>query len=510
MSASFVGLTPCPAAPPAGPAYRATALAVVLVLLAPLAATRYAPIVDYPNHLARTFVLHHYGDVPAFATAYVRALVPIPNVAIDVIVSALQYVLPPVLAGKMFLLGVVLLWCWGCHLLGRAIHGRPTWLALPCMLLAYHGMFQYGFVNYSFGLGVYLVGLATWLARRRRWTAGGLALTAALATLAYLSHLSAYALFGVSAVVVTVHDLARRRTTLGAAVAGGLPFVPPLMLFAAFMRRGGQVGGIEWNGVAGKAIALFSVVRGYDLRVDLAVVAALGSVVTAALVAVWRRGRLTPDGPSLATSLVLFVLFILCPSVLFTSGGADVRVVPPAVVLGILAWHVDLPRRTAAALLGATLVLLAARTAAIGVAWRALDDRTARTIALLDRLPEGASLLPLFTPRAGLDLAKQDRALEHAPFYPVITRRAYVPLMFAVPAQQPIVARHDGWSTTTPQELFDRRLDEFQYVWTFGQPAPVMARLRACCDSVAADAGAELWRVRPRRTATSNVLSRAR
>ena len=477
--------------------YRVAALTVVTALLMPLLLTRYAPLVDYPNHLARTFILRHYAEVPSFAAGYTRSLAPIPNVAMDAIVVALEYVFPPVLAGKVFLLAIVLLWCAGCHLLGRAIHdGRPTWLALPCMLLAYHGPFQYGFVNYAFGLGVYFVGAAVWLSRRGRWAWGGLASATALALLAYLSHLSSYALFGVTAVVVTAYDVARRRVGIGQALLGGVPFVPPLVLFVLFMRGHGQVGQVQWNTLAGKGVALFSLVRGYDVRLDAVVAAALVVVTAAALFGAWRAGRLSADGACVVASVVLFALFLACPKDLFTSGGADVRVVPAAVVLGILAWRIDLPRRLGAPLLAAAVAVLLARTAAIAVAWSGLDARTAHAVALSERLPVGARVLDLFYPPDGADAAKRARVLEHAPYYAVITRQAFVPRLFASPAQQPLVAHEYVWGSTTRDALFDQHLDDFGYVWAYDPPPRISQRLHECCDSVAADVGVQLWRTR--------------
>lgn len=477
--------------------YAAVTAAIVLILVIPLLLVHYAPLVDYPNHLARAFILRHYIDVPSFAEAYTRTLVPIPNVAIDVIVVALQYVLPPVLAGKVFLIGVVLLWCAGCHLLGRAANGgRATWLAPPCMLLAYHGPFQYGFVNYALGLGVFFVATACWITYRAHWTVGRVATIAVLAIAAYLAHLSSYALLGVTAFVITLYDLTRRRITLAGAVTGGVPFVPPLLLFAKFMRGGGRVGRVEWNTLEGKAVALFSLIRAYSLRWDVVFAVALALVAAAAFVAARRYGRVQAHGALLASSLVLFVLFLACPKDLFTSGGADVRVVPAAIVLFVLSWRLEMPRPVATPLFVATVMLLLARLSTISVAWSDLDNRVAQSIGILDHLPEGARLLPMFTPSSGTDAAKRDRVLEHSPYYAVITRHAYVPLLFAVPSQQPLVARRYVWGTVLAGQIFDSHLSEFDYVWTFQPPSEIAKRLHACCDLVAENGAIALWRVR--------------
>src|SRR5215216_6470662 len=100
-------------------------LAGVLLCL-PVVFTNYVPLVDYPNHLARAYILHSYDQVPAYRAEYRVALGPLPNLAVDlVVVVGLSFFGLPA-AGKIFLITTVLLFVAGCHRLGRAIHGSPT------------------------------------------------------------------------------------------------------------------------------------------------------------------------------------------------------------------------------------------------------------------------------------------------------------------------------------------------------------------------------------------------
>lgn len=94
----------------------------------PILVVLYPPLADYPNHLARAYVLYNYNTNPAFR-AYERVFLPTPNIASDAALLLLQKVLPAETAGRLFLISIVLLFVLGCHLLGRAIHGRPTWPA---------------------------------------------------------------------------------------------------------------------------------------------------------------------------------------------------------------------------------------------------------------------------------------------------------------------------------------------------------------------------------------------
>src|SRR5438309_2632898 len=83
----------------------------------PVWLVEYPPLVDYPNHLARLYILYHYDEVPVFQERYDRAFVLLPDLAMEAFVLPLQVIVPVEIAGKIFLT-VVLLWVFlGFHLL---------------------------------------------------------------------------------------------------------------------------------------------------------------------------------------------------------------------------------------------------------------------------------------------------------------------------------------------------------------------------------------------------------
>ena len=118
----------------AGPAktgispYAAVLAAVVVLLQLALWAPAYNTLVDYPFHLARAWSLHNYDRTPALQAVFERSFAPIPNLAIDLIVPPLLNFMSPVVAGKVFLSLIVVLFALGCHNLAVAFYGRPTWV----------------------------------------------------------------------------------------------------------------------------------------------------------------------------------------------------------------------------------------------------------------------------------------------------------------------------------------------------------------------------------------------
>ena len=60
-----------------------TALAVCLALVAPFFAVDVPPVLDYPNHLARLYVLAFGASDPVLRTMYAPHWQIVPNHAID-------------------------------------------------------------------------------------------------------------------------------------------------------------------------------------------------------------------------------------------------------------------------------------------------------------------------------------------------------------------------------------------------------------------------------------------
>src|SRR5215471_9105585 len=65
--------------------------AVLVFLCLPVITTRYAPLVDYPSHLVRAYILSQYSQVPIYQHNYVEIREVIPNLAIDITVPVLLH-----------------------------------------------------------------------------------------------------------------------------------------------------------------------------------------------------------------------------------------------------------------------------------------------------------------------------------------------------------------------------------------------------------------------------------
>jgi hypothetical protein len=87
--------------------YRLTLAAAVGVLLKTLAVTEFPTLGDFPNHLARGYILAHVVDHPILARVYEINWSTIPNLEPDVLIVALQSAMPIYAAGRV-------VWPWPC------------------------------------------------------------------------------------------------------------------------------------------------------------------------------------------------------------------------------------------------------------------------------------------------------------------------------------------------------------------------------------------------------------
>ncbi len=442
----------------------------------------YPGMVDYPNHLVRCYILAHRHVDPVLAQRYVVLEQPIPNLAIESVVVPLNHLIPILVAGKIFLSLSALLFIAGCVALGYAITGKRSWMALPAAFTFYHSNLFYGFVNYVFGLGVFLLIFALWLRVRERMRWGYFALLCGLSLVAFLAHLSSIAFLAVSCVTVAVMDFmadrkpvmfVRRLVWLGC----------PAVLMLGFMKKSGTVGTIEWSTLSQKVIHLFAPIRSYSVAMDVLVLC----VSVVALAVLLRSGKLHRTA---VVGVVLFVLFLVTPHVLFTSSAADVRYMMPALLVALLSLEPSWGRREVV-VYGLLFGCLVARSAEIDYYWHIIDQREARVLHMGDAMPRNALVLGAFTSNESLS-AKLDRGFPHILTLWIVQHDALVSTLFTYPGQQPILDR----VTLCKDPKEESCVKQYDYVWTSTPNAErdaILARLAQPEDTFA---DTTLWRVR--------------
>src|SRR5215469_8775992 len=72
-------------------------------VISPLIWAKVPPLVDYPNHLARMWILVHRGDIAELAQNYILQWRILPDLAMDFVVPALSQLMPVLEAGRIFI-----------------------------------------------------------------------------------------------------------------------------------------------------------------------------------------------------------------------------------------------------------------------------------------------------------------------------------------------------------------------------------------------------------------------
>lgn len=137
------------------------------VLVLPVWAVKYPPLLDYPNHLASSYVLAHLHDSLPFHLWYAAEWGPYPYVAMEVILRALQLVVPAEVAGRLYLTFAVLALPAAMWFFLR--QSNPGQGAIACWALVgtHNIFFLLGYLNFYVGLAVGFLALGLWL----RWRA---------------------------------------------------------------------------------------------------------------------------------------------------------------------------------------------------------------------------------------------------------------------------------------------------------------------------------------------------
>jgi hypothetical protein len=429
---------------------RVCAAGLLFVALAsvPVFSTNLPPLVDYPNHLARFWIIAT-GDNAFYSVHWA----PLPNLAGDLIVPPLARIMPLEFAGKLFLVAIFALMLGGAIWLNRVATG--AWRLWPLLAAAflYNRTFLWGFINYLFGLGIALCGAALWLQLETARTWVRILASSLVALLCFFCHIAA---FGVYALVILGLEMRPAMNELGARLWLALcrrfalavaQFAGPAVLVIGWWHF--TEGGIGYSRIWRKADLLFSVFDNYSRPFDIACFALL--LILFAVLAWRRRLAMSPRlGPAVG---LVFAAYLLLPSQMLSGSGADHRI---AVALFVLLAASTAPRfssRRSANMMGAVvLVALVSRFAIIEAVWLSADRIYTADLAGLDSLPLGSKLAVAF-PSDAVN-ASAIPAL-HLPTLAVARRAAFVPTLFAYPAQQPIVVKpsYERLAVATPPTL---------------------------------------------------------
>ena len=443
-------------------------LALCAVLAAPLALVDVPPILDYPNHLARAYLLANGARHAGFADFFRPLWTVLPNLGTDLILVPLLRALPDTpaavhAAGRLLLAVIILLPVLGAIAYSRAVFHRASWWPFAAGLVAYNAAMLQGFLNFTAAIGLALLAAALWRLQRQARPARTILLAATASAGLFLVHMMGLGFFLLLIAAAELEWAWRRTRHLQRAAPGqvALPgalarallprilacvpiLVPPALLYAL-----SPLAAIEaapnWLTPGEKFANLLVPFVNYSLPLDLLTAA----ILVLLLAACAACGRLRAPFASVVALLCLAVLYVCAPFDFKGTAALDMRFAILAALLvfaGLLPSPAPRLLRAAAVLLA---TLFAVRMAVLALVWHGHNTDLAQLRATMAGVPPGSRvfLTSIGPPDAveywrrspaGRHLSNGTRTDYHLAALLVIERQSIWPYLFANPSQQPI------------------------------------------------------------------------
>jgi hypothetical protein len=348
---------------------------MILLAFVPFLYPTIPPVVDLGGHMGRYKVALDLSTSPYLREWFDFHWQPIGNLGVDLLVVPLAKLIGLEPATKLIVMSIPPVTVAGMLWVAREVHNRlpPTVaFALP---LAFGHPFLFGFVNFALSMALALLAFGLWLRLGRLGKSKLRALLfVPISFIVFIAHTFGWGMLGLlcfSAEAVRQHDRGKSWWMAGlrAAYHASAMALPALLIL---LWRSEATGGItaRWFDWGFKWEYLLRMFRDRWEPFDLFSAAVVLAVPVFALV----HPRLTLSRNLAFSGLVLAASYVLLPRIVFGSAYADMRLVPFAVAIFILAVRFKnettfpLAKWLAVAAVGFMLLRLAGTTASMAIA----------------------------------------------------------------------------------------------------------------------------------------------
>lgn len=435
-------------------------------LLWPVVTVHLPPLLDYPNHMARLWLLAGGMAQAPLDTIYaVDWAGASTNIGPDLVAAIAGWLHPGTEIGPTLLAAAVMLPPLGAVLLNRTVFGGWHWWQIGFAVLAWNTTLLAGFLGFQVGLGLALVaaGLDPWITRRaapvpifaaRAALGCGLLVFHIFAAGFYAALLAGLA-FGAKCPSSARVGLWRRPLQRAALATGAGLIVPLLLLFVLAPTLPGTTAPSDvfgWGGytIVDKANTIATAIATYDIRIDLA---------CALLLWLAARAFCTLEVHSgLALSAAgLAVLAIVTPSSAAGTAYVDWRLPIMAALTLVAAIRPSISFHSATFILPTLLLCITvSRTAWITSIWQNRQTDVAAVEDVLSLVPAGAKVLPA-QHDARVNLPVGRLLIDGTPTYlhlasaAVYRQRAFIPTLFTTAGKQPLIVQAPYKALSVPE-----------------------------------------------------------
>jgi hypothetical protein len=386
---------------------------------------------DYLNHLARMHVIASVDSDPLLARYYEIKWNLIPNIGMDLVVPLLSRFFDIYLAGKIFVLIVLVLITSGVFAIHYVVYKQFSLAPFVALLFIYNTVFLFGFMNYLFGLGLAFWAIAIWI-KFREYHPFYKALIALISVfILFVCHLYAVSLF---VFAIGCFELWRLRqkgiNNRRSFITFALILTVPCILVIALLLNSPTLEGIsnfKWAPLWRKFNAIEWLIGLYHYHQDRLIGAGLAALSIFAL----GKGLLRIHPVGWLIMIFGVILYVVMPNWLFGSWAADHRL-PSAILFMIIGFtHWKLPNAYSRVIfVGAVFVIILIRVTQVGAAWTMYDQVYAEMRKGFTIIEPGSILIKVVAKHPPPRPYAKASPLNHTPSLAVIDRSIYTPHLF--------------------------------------------------------------------------------
>ena len=415
-----------------------------IIALYPIFIVSVPNLEDYPNHLARMYIISHYHSSPDLQHFYEVKWMMFPYIGMDATFILLTKILPIYDAGRVFIGLCVIMPALSVAVLYYSVHRRLSLVPTVAFLFSYNWLLLLGFLDYLLFLCLAIIVFAGWISttKWRRWPR--LLVFCGLTLILYLGHLAA---FGAYCLMVLCFEVLRAgkaglrawRSTMADWFFGALQAVPAvgvalgtaIELASRPKIEGSFVGRLptEYGTVSEKFIAIFSPVLFSFSSID-----AMCGVGIIILIFALLTGRLRLNTDIFIIFLIVEGMVLIAPVKVMGIDGIDARLalLGAMLLLSAISTAVRLEKAAKNTILGLLILLAAIRAAEISNHLQNADKQISELRQVIDAMPKGMRMLTVETSQDGRGPSSDPvRLTQFAPLLAVIDRKLFSPNLFS-------------------------------------------------------------------------------
>jgi hypothetical protein len=379
------------------------------VSVIPLWGSGVPPLLDYPIHLARAFIVLNHNNEAIMKMMYLIDWRPVPNLGGDVLMAIMSEFFSIEQAGKFLICLSIFITVIGVVMLHRINFGYFSYWPLVSFFFAYHGALTAGFLNYTLGVAFLPIALAASIYSKRFGEISCVLVNSCSAFLLIMTHVIAAGLFGIALIVMECFQyMELRKQRVGQEsivrlfVCLAIPFVVPSYIYLKYsftevVSRDEKILLGEWGFNEKIRGALMPFLSG-NVMLDIAVFAFF----VVMLLFIFYSNKFIVKKSVMTCSVVFMILFVVLPGQMLDAAFiADRLTIASALIAVASLQPVDFGRRWILTLSSVVVIVCTARAWSQYHDWTESGryyDRLAQSIEFVDR---GASVM-IVSPLSGV------------------------------------------------------------------------------------------------------------